>query len=141
MKSLQSIVESNETMLSLVYGFGHSAHYEDGYYAAVHYHNFISEYVAEYGGNFPYSRKYTCYSDQAHGWVKVPREHLKILGIMSLISPYSYQRNGYVYLEEDMDAGIFIDTANAFGIEIRLDEKHTNRDSRIRNYPRFSNKF
>ena len=46
---------------------------------------------------------FTVYSDPGHAWVKVPRDLLKTLGIESDISPYSYMRGEFAYLEEDCD--------------------------------------
>jgi hypothetical protein len=42
-----------------------------------------------------------------------------------------------VYLEEDCDAMHFLEAAKAYQWTINIQEKHTNRDSFIRAYPRF----
>lgn len=49
------------------------------------------------------------YSDPGHAWLEVTRAELISLGIENRISGYSYQKFDFVYLEEDSDAGIFID--------------------------------
>jgi len=54
------------------------------------------------------SYSYTYYQDPGHGWLMVPRKELFDLGIAGEISQCSYQRNGYVYLEEDEDLAKFI---------------------------------
>lgn len=45
--------------------------------------------------------------DAAHGWLQVPRTLLGSLGIADSITSYSYQRDGMVYLEEDLDMTTF----------------------------------
>jgi len=53
--------------------------------------------------------KYRFISDPGHAWLEVPRTELVELEILGQVSSYSYQHNGMVYLEEDCDAGLFID--------------------------------
>ena len=49
------------------------------------------------------------YIDPGHSWVKVKRSVLHRLGIAYKVSPYSYQRNDYVYLEVAAEEkGIFV---------------------------------
>ena len=57
-----------------------------------------------------YIKSYQSYADPAHGWLKVQRKELKELGILPLISTCSYQRGEYVYLEEDCDMTLFLET-------------------------------
>ena len=52
-----------------------------------------------------YTLTYTFISDSGHGWLKVPLDELKHLGIADKISPYSYANGDS---EEDLDAGTFI---------------------------------
>ena len=52
--------------------------------------------------------KYTFYTDPGHGWLRVPMTEIVALNIADKISSYSYQKNGYVYLEEDCDMGLFV---------------------------------
>lgn len=79
---------------------------------------------------------FTYYNDPGHGWLAVPRSLVIELGIERQISPYSYQRGETVYLEEDRDAGIFIQRWNEAnpGKDINTPARHANRESRIRNY-------
>lgn len=56
--------------------------------------------------------------DPGHGWVKVKRSLLAKLEILPKITPFSYQRGEYVYLEEDLDAPCFRNAAEAAGIEV-----------------------
>lgn len=74
------------------------------------------------------------YSDPGHGWVKVPRSILKELGIEDLITPYSYQRGEYVYLEEDCDLSTFMRALEARGITPKFRHHIADKRSRIRSY-------
>ena len=49
----------------------------------------------------------TFYSDAGHGWLKVSLKDLEELGIVDQITPYSYIKGNYAYLEEDADANTF----------------------------------
>ena len=77
------------------------------------------------------------YADPGHGWVAVKRKLLDELGIADKISLYSYQKGQTAYLEEDMDLDTLLKALGERGIGVRLEEKHTNRYSPIRNYMRF----
>lgn len=78
------------------------------------------------------------YSDPSHSWGKVKRQVLNNLGIADKVSPYSYQLRDNVYLEEDCDLALLHDTLSKQDVRIKFVEKHTNRDSKIRSYERFS---
>ena len=54
---------------------------------------------------------YNWIADSGHAWLKVSMEEINALNIRDKISIYSYYdaKNGDVYLEEDCDAGIFLD--------------------------------
>ena len=45
------------------------------------------------------------FADPSHAWGKVKRSMLERLGVDREISPYSYQRGEFAYLEEDRDLG------------------------------------
>lgn len=47
--------------------------------------------------------------DPGHGWLQVKYDDLITLGVLDKISAYSYRGNEIAYLEEDIDAGIYID--------------------------------
>ena len=57
--------------------------------------------------------KYGFFSDPSHGWLKVSIEELIQLNICVLISGFSYisADRKHAYLEEDLDAQIFINAA------------------------------
>jgi hypothetical protein len=78
------------------------------------------------------------YADPGHGWLKVPMSLLDELGIKDRISQFSYVRKDFAYLEEDLDAGIFIDAMKHRGIEPKIRMHHANKASRIRGYPMFA---
>lgn len=82
------------------------------------------------------SRSFTLYTDPGHGWLKVSKKMLRDLNVADKITQYSYTKNEYAYLEEDLDADTFLKAYYAVtgftGIFIKC--KHTNRSSRIRSY-------
>ena len=67
---------------------------------------------------------YRFYDDPGHAWLEVPRGHLDQLGIANQISTYSYQHGLMVYLEEDRDAGVFMDAARAAGMDVTFKVIH-----------------
>jgi hypothetical protein len=89
------------------------------------------------------TRQFNVYADPSHAWVKVKLDTLIALGIADQISDYSYQRKSknntrYVYLEEDRDALIFWNALTKKGITPVFNEKHTDSQSKIRNYESYS---
>ena len=78
------------------------------------------------------------YSDPGHGWAKVHKEFLAKLGIENQITPYSYERGEYAYLEEDCDVSTLYKAAEANGYMIMWDQQRpANNESRIRSYDRY----
>ena len=84
------------------------------------------------------TKKLTVYTDPGHGWVKVKFSELVKYGIASKVSRCSYVRGDYVYLEEDCDAGLYIDALKQAGYNVTQNIKWTNKSSKIRNYMRYS---
>lgn len=78
------------------------------------------------------------YQDPGHGWVRVSMGLLHGLKIAEDISPYSYRRESYAYLEEDCDLSRLLTAAKAAGITIKLKQFHTNKTSKIRGYAQYS---
>ena len=74
------------------------------------------------------------YSDPGHGWVKVSKGLLFRLGILEDITPYSYQRGEYAYLEEDCDAGTLVEALKAAKVEFEFVMHTTDRQSKLRGY-------
>lgn len=82
-------------------------------------------------------KNYTWLNDPSHGWLSVPRKDVIALGVAGKISSYSYQKGNRVYLEEDMDAGIFLDAAKAAGWEISFKHSHTDKRHWVRSCAMF----
>jgi hypothetical protein len=90
---------------------------------------------------------YRFFSDPSHGWLRVPVKKILELGIANKITRFSYvsPSGKYVYLEEDLDAGTFIDALcqryNMTMEDLRPFIKHndsTEKHSGIRSYQSFS---
>lgn len=90
-----------------------------------------------------HSQTFDVYADPGHSWAKVPKRLLRELGIAHKITPYSYQRGEFAYLEEDVDAPRF---AEAMLVEkdiavqwreVQWREHIRNDESRIRDYDRY----
>jgi len=79
-------------------------------------------------------------SDPGHAWLKVPRKVLEASGVAATISGYSYQRREHVYLEEDCDAPKLLDALQKAGVVVRIKEKSTDRQSKIRSYDCYINR-
>lgn len=75
------------------------------------------------------------YSDPGHGWVKVPHALLARLGIADNITPWSYTRGEYAYLEQDSDLSTFHNAMLAKAITPRYISSSTrDKSSKIRSY-------
>ena len=82
------------------------------------------------------------FSDPGHGWLRVPKDLIAVLGIAAKISSFSFVHGKFVYLEEDCDCYQFIDA-----VRNRVDPTwdpdrcihHTVAcgESRIRRYERY----
>lgn len=81
------------------------------------------------------SETFAFISDPGHGWLEVPRQLLHDFGIEYDISRFSYVRGRTAYLEEDQDAGVFIEAFKVEkpDVELKFKEIHINVDSEIRN--------
>ena len=78
------------------------------------------------------NNQYVFHEDPGHGWLEVPIETIRELGLADKITPYSYMDQYSVYLEEDCDLTTFINTLKAHGIRcnpqqdfITVYEEHT----------------
>jgi hypothetical protein len=78
------------------------------------------------------------HSDPGHAWLAVKLSEIKMLGIQTDISSYSYVKGKTAYLEEDCDAGKFIDAMRAKGIEVAVKEGACRDRSPIRYFKSFS---
>lgn len=77
------------------------------------------------------------YTDAGHGWAKVKKSVLTNLGIDKDISAYSYQRGDYAYLEEDRDLALLHERLADNNTTMKLVQRHTDKESRIRSYERY----
>jgi hypothetical protein len=71
------------------------------------------------------------YHDAGHGWLAVPHGIIRELKITD-ISACSYRDHRYAYLEEDRDAGIFVQACKDHNIEFGVTEVSHGSYSRIR---------
>jgi hypothetical protein len=68
------------------------------------------------------------YLDPGHGWLSIPKN----LSFDLNFSKCSYQDKTHYYLEEDCDAGLWLDLVHSVGIKTSYTEKISNSDSFIR---------
>ena len=82
--------------------------------------------------------KFDFYSDAGHGWLKVSRAELLVLGIATTISNCSYAFGEWAFLEEDGDFSQFVTAWEAkTGLTWSMTEnvrEHTSDLSSIRGY-------
>jgi hypothetical protein len=82
--------------------------------------------------------KFIFYTDPGHGWLKVKKDLLLILGITDKISHCSYEKDLYAYLEDDDDASKFIEAyEKAYNEKPEFIYKNSNKSSKIRSYQQF----
>lgn len=78
-------------------------------------------------------------TDPGHGWCKAPVKLLQKLELLEKISPYSYFRGDYVYLEEDCDLTLLMIAARDRGIALTFRERNCpEKLSRVRNYEHYA---
>jgi len=80
---------------------------------------------------------YNFYSDAGHGWLKVPKGKLAQLNIADKITPYSYMKGNFAYLEEDGDLSTFIEALKAKGEEFTYTSHNHPDCSPIREYDNY----
>lgn len=91
-------------------------------------------------------KTYKWHIDSGHGWLAVKTSELKELDLLNKISSYSYiSKSGKtIYLEEDCDAGLFIDAKDELGEDVdengklNFTEDYKDGQSPIRNLESFS---
>jgi hypothetical protein len=78
------------------------------------------------------------FADPGHAWARFPIVDLVKLGIADKISTYSYKNGPNAFLEEDCDLSTLISALRQHGYtDIKFNESHTNRQSKIRGYNTF----
>lgn len=84
-------------------------------------------------------KTYKFYIDPGHGWLAVKITELLELGIITKITSYSYMRGATAYLEEDVDASLFIHAyKDKYGTEPNQTCIYTNNRSNIRSYDSYN---
>ena len=81
------------------------------------------------------TKKLTFHADPSHGWLEVDFADLDALHITP--SRYSYHSGTRAFLEEDCDAGLYLDAAKKQGWVVNITEKFTNGESFVCRLPRF----
>lgn len=77
--------------------------------------------------------------DLGHAWLKVPMKLINELGIRRKITKYSYKKDNDAYLEEDVDAALFmVAYEERHGESITFDIVSHGENSPIRNYEPFT---
>jgi hypothetical protein len=80
---------------------------------------------------------YVFHTDPSHGWLEVDKDELSLLNIADKISSYSYKLGNKVFLEEDCDAGLFINALENKGIKFTYTIINSNTGSIVRTYKRY----
>jgi hypothetical protein len=79
--------------------------------------------------------RFTLYYDAGHGWLAVTEAEAALVGLTEGdFSAYSYKFGDTLYLEEDLDAGVFIRTWEAYRGEVLIHAVDQGSYSPIRNY-------
>jgi hypothetical protein len=73
-------------------------------------------------------------NDPGHGWLSVKKKELVDLGIETKISNWSYMKGKSVYLEEDCDAGVYIEAQKERGVIIKVKCGVQSKLSPVRSY-------
>jgi hypothetical protein len=81
--------------------------------------------------------RYVYHQDSGHGWLEVPSREIKAMGLEGRITPYSYLHEGKAYLEEDMDAGAFLDMRKLLSKPVVIQNNYIDGMCHIRDYPHF----
>lgn len=85
------------------------------------------------------TRTFINYSDPSHAWLRVPLKDVIKFGLTNKITSYSYINGNYAYLEEDVDAPLFLETLKLNGMtNYRIVDKFTDKPSIVRTYDPYS---
>ena len=78
------------------------------------------------------------HSDPGHAWLAVKLSEIKMLGIETSISSFSYVKGKTAYLEEDCDAGKFIAAMQTKGIDVTVKDGACRDRSPIRYFKSYT---
>jgi hypothetical protein len=76
-------------------------------------------------------KTYHNYTDPGHGWLRVTKKELELLGVADKISSCSYMRGDVAFLEEDCDDPLFLQAQKVLTV---IKDHYSNKFSKIRNY-------
>jgi hypothetical protein len=80
---------------------------------------------------------YVFHQDSGHGWLEVPAVEIRAMGLEERITPYSYLHHDMAYLEEDIDAGTFLDMRKLLPKPVASQNNYMDGMCRIRDYPHY----
>lgn len=82
-------------------------------------------------------KTFTFFTDPGHGWLAVSYSDVLAAGLDLInFSRYSYAKGQTLFLEEDLDAGVFLKAWTNVGLKYKLTEINDNRESFVRNLNR-----
>jgi hypothetical protein len=81
--------------------------------------------------------RYVFHQDSGHGWLEVPAREIKAMGLEGRITSYSYLHEDKAYLEEDLDAGTFLDMRKLLPKPVAIQNNYMDGMCRIRDYPHY----
>jgi hypothetical protein len=80
---------------------------------------------------------YVYHQDSGHGWLAVPIQELRDLGIAERITSWSYINKETAFLEEDLDLGTFLEMRSKVNLNVQLIDRYVDGLCDIRNYPSY----
>ena len=80
----------------------------------------------------------TFHSDPNHSWLEVPLSDLTTLGIADEISACSYRYETSAYLEDDVDADVYLRATRQAGWSITTEDRYVDGDSFVRSLPAYN---
>jgi hypothetical protein len=87
-------------------------------------------------------RTYHYYSDTEQGWLKIPIQDARTVGVEpEAISPKSYRRGSFLYLDEDKDAMVFLEGIREKGAKLNIKKHFSKKSSKIRSYEQYQPGF
>lgn len=90
----------------------------------------------------PVQNEYIFHTDHlGHAWLEVPLQEITDLGLKDSITPYSYAANGKAYLEEDIDAGTFLEMRKNINARYEIRDRFFDGDNPIRILAHYENSF
>lgn len=83
------------------------------------------------------TKTFTFYTDPGHGWLAVTYADVLAAGLdLKDFSCYSYVRGQTLFLEEDQDAGVFLEAWKKLGMSFKIEDNYSDNDSFVRRLAR-----